>query len=293
MKNKILWTALITPMNSDGSVNFQDLEKLVKRQDEAGNGILLIGSTGEGLALTDSEKYDIVKFVSELSLDAPIMVGVGGFNFDSQKKWIESCNSLNVDAFLLVAPLYSKPGPEGQIEWFTGLMNTAEKPCMLYNIPSRSGVKIPISVLKKLEGHKQLWAVKEASGSIDDFQAYREACPDIPLYSGDDGLMPFFSRVGCRGLVSVASNVWPEATHLYTQKCIDGETDTLFPVWSEAVRALFSASNPIPAKILMQKKGDIETDTLRLPLTTHEMSDVSALQSADEKIIDWYKLINR
>ncbi|MEX2455867.1 MAG: dihydrodipicolinate synthase family protein, partial [Balneolaceae bacterium] len=111
MKSIKLWTALITPMKSDGSIHFDDLEKVVKRQENAGNGILLIGSTGEGLALSDPEKLAVVEFVSKLNLKVPMMVGVGGFNLEVQKNWIESCNELNIDSFLLVSPLYSKPGP--------------------------------------------------------------------------------------------------------------------------------------------------------------------------------------
>lgn len=290
MKNIKLWTALITPMKTDGSIHFKDLEKIVKRQESAGNGILLIGSTGEGLALSDDEKKSVVEHVSNLHPSVPIMVGVGGFNLESQTRWIESCNELNVDAFLLVSPLYSRPGPIGQTEWFNLLMDSAQKPCMIYNIPSRTGVKIPVEVLKNIESHKNFWSVKEASGSIDDYQAFRKACPDVPLYSGDDGLMPFFSRAGCSGLVSVSSNVWPEATRLYVKKCLSGDTESLFLIWSDAIRSMFMAPNPIPAKVLLKEKGVIETSYLRAPLTEREISDTTRLMKADELIINWYNL---
>ena len=289
MKNIKLWTALITPMKEDGSIHFSDLEKLVHRQENAGNGILLIGSTGEGLALSDSEKHEVVECVSGMKPDVPLMVGVGGFNLESQIKWIETCNSINVDAYLLVTPLYAKPGPRGQLHWFKSLMDVAEKPCMLYNIPSRAGTKMPLSVLKELESHPRLWAVKEASGSIDDYLAFRNTTPDVPLYSGDDGLMPFFSAAGSAGLVSVASNVWPEATNLFVEKCLAGETNSLFPVWSDAVDALFSASNPIPAKLLLKEKGVIETAVLRPPLVPDELTDLTGLKKADQEIQNWFQ----
>lgn len=289
MKNIKLWTALITPMKEDGSIHFSDLEKLVHRQENAGNGILLIGSTGEGLALSDPEKHEVVEYVAGMKPSVPLMVGVGGFNLEVQKKWIEICNSMNVDAFLLVTPLYAKPGPRGQVHWFKSLMDTAEKPCMLYNIPSRAGTKMPVPVLKELESHPRLWAVKEASGSIDDYLAFRNAASAVPLYSGDDGMMPFFSAAGSGGLVSVAANVWPEATGLYVEKCLAGETESLFPVWSDAVDALFSASNPIPAKLLLKEKGVIEHAVLRPPLVTEELEDFSALKNADKEIENWYQ----
>ncbi len=288
MKSIKLWTALVTPMQSNGSIHFTDLEKIVKRQENAGNGILLIGSTGEGLALSDTEKLAIVEFVSQLNLSVPIMVGVGGFNLEAQKKWIGTCNELKIDSFLLVSPLYSRPGPVGQTDWFNSLMDAAQKPCMIYNIPSRTGVKIPVQVLSNIKSHKNFWSVKEASGSIEEYQAFKAACPDVPLYSGDDGLTPFFARVGCSGLVSVSSNVWPEATSIYVEKCLSGETESLLATWSNAISAMFMAPNPIPAKVLLKEKGVIETSYLRAPLTDREVRDTQRLIKADELITNWY-----
>lgn len=290
MKNTKLWTALITPLKEDGSLHFSDLEKLAKRQEKAGNGLLIIGSTGEGLALSDNEKLEVLKFVSDLNPEVPVMAGVGGFNLEEQKKWVNACNKSNVDALLLVTPLYAKPGIEGQVHWFKSLLDTAEKPCMLYNIPSRTGVEMPPEVLTRLKGHENLWAVKEASGSISEYQKFREAVPDIPFFSGDDALLPFFSAAGCAGLVSVASNVWPEATKLYVEKCLKGETESMLPVWNKAVKALFSASNPVPAKLLLKEKGIIESAALKPPLVEHELKDLTELLNVDREIENWYKL---
>lgn len=285
-----LWTALITPMYEDGSIHFEDLERLLNRQEDAGNGILILGSTGEGLALSDDEKKQVVDFVSERENLSPIMVGVGGFNLQHQTEWIQYCNQKNIDCFLLVNPLYSKPGLKGQIEWFRSLLDASEKPSMIYNIPSRTGVKLFPQVLKELEHHKNLWAVKEASGSIEEFQQFRKTVPSIPLFSGDDGLMPFFSTAGGSGLVSVASNVWPKETKLYVEKCLKGDVVSLFPIWTDAVKALFSASNPIPLKVLMKEKGLIDTSVLRLPLTDKELSDTEHLHASDGAIANWYEL---
>lgn len=285
-----LWTALITPMYNDGSIHFEDLERIIQQQEEAGNGILVLGSTGEGLALSDDEKKQIVDFVSDRENSIPVMVGVGGFNLKTQTDWIGYCNGKNIDSFLLVNPLYSKPGLKGQIEWFRSLLDASEKPCMIYNIPSRTGVKLFPEVLTELEHHKNLWAVKEASGSLFDFQTFRQTIPKVQLFSGDDGLMPFFATAGGNGLVSVASNVWPKATKLYVEKCLKRDTVSLFPIWTEAVKVLFSASNPIPLKILMKEKGLIENSVLRLPLTEKELSGTDHLHASDEAIANWYEL---
>lgn len=288
MKNQSLWTALITPMHQDGRIHFEDLKHLVKKQEEAGNGILLVGSTGEGLALPEKEKKEIVEFVAGLNPGVPLMAGVGGFDDKKQTEWISFCNRLNIDAFLLVTPLYAKPGFQGQVAWFSTLLDKAEKPCMLYNIPSRTGVKLIPGVLQTLENHRNLWSVKEASGSVIDFQQFRMAAPKVSLFSGDDALMPYFQAAGCKGLVSVAANIWPEATKLYVEKCLCGNTETLLPVWPDAVKALFSASNPIPAKHLLKEKGLIQNTTLRLPLTENELTDIDHLVKADQQIQNWY-----
>lgn len=285
-----LWTALITPMSEDGSIHFENLEQLIKRQEDAGNGILVLGSTGEGLALLEDEKKQVVDFVSDRENTSPIMVGVGGFNHHHQTEWIHYCNKKNIESFLLVNPLYSKPGLKGQIEWFRSLLDASKKPCMIYNIPSRTGVKLFPEVLRELQHHENLWAVKEASGSIEEFQQFRKAVPSVPLFSGDDGLMPFFSAAGGSGLVSVASNVWPKETKLYVEKCLKGDTVSLFPIWTDAVKALFSASNPIPLKVLMKEKGLMETSILRLPLTDKELSSTEHLHASDEAIANWYEL---
>ncbi|PWN06236.1 4-hydroxy-tetrahydrodipicolinate synthase [Rhodohalobacter mucosus] len=285
----VLWTALITPFHEDGSVDEQTLVKLAELQNKSGNGILLAGSTGEGLALTHDEKRQITELVCNLGLNVPIMAGVGGFNLKEQTSWIKECNRIGVDAFLLVTPLYARPGIEGQTEWFMKLMDAAEKPCMVYNIPSRTGVKMPVQVLKNIRNHNRFWAVKEASGSISDYLEFSETCPDVPLFSGDDGLLPFFSAAGCSGLVSVAANVWPMETGLYVKKCLERNTEDLFPVWKRASAALFTAPNPVPVKALMKEKGIIPRIQLRPPLSEKDLSGISVLNAADMNVAEWYK----
>ena len=290
MKNVSLWTALVTPLKGDGSIHFSDLEKLIGLQEKTGNGVLLAGSTGEGLALSESEKKEIVKFAAGLNVKVPVMAGVGGFNLSSQVEWIKWCNLQEIDSFLLVNPLYAKPGSKGQVKWFTSLMDTATKPCMIYNIPSRTGSKIHPQVIKAIKDHPNFWSVKEASGSINDYREFRETVPDVPFYSGDDALMAHFSVLGSHGLVSVAANVWPEATKLYVKKCLNRETETLFPLWNNAVDELFSAPNPTPVKRLMKEKGMIEFSTLRAPLTEDEMNSAKRLLETDKAITNWYNL---
>jgi 4-hydroxy-tetrahydrodipicolinate synthase len=285
-----LWTALVTPMDEDGSANPDELMALIRRQEEAGNGVLVLGSTGEGMALSLEDEKKVVETAAGLNIDVPLMVDVGGYNLRSQVEWIEYCESLDIDSYLLLMPLYAKPNVKGQIAWFEKLLNTADKPCVLYNIPSRTGAKLDPKVLEALSDHPNLYGLKEASGSIYDYQEFRKAAPELSIFSGDDLLMPFFAAAGCRGLISVMANVWPEATHRYVEWCLRGRGPELLPLWQECSDALFSVSNPIPVKVLLAEKGWIQSPTLRLPLTADEIEDSQFLLDADQRIEEWYEL---
>ncbi|MGN8224217.1 4-hydroxy-tetrahydrodipicolinate synthase [Gracilimonas sp. BCB1] len=290
MENFPLWTAIVTPMNTDGSVDYDSFEQLLKKQEKAGNGVLVLGSTGEGLNLNEEEKREVVEFTKNLKLDVPFMIGVGGFNLPAQVDFIHFCNEIKPDALLLVTPLYAKPGAEGQFEWFSELMAETDIPCMLYNVPSRTGVKMHPSVPARLSKEfDHLMGMKEASGSVEEFKAFRREAPDVKFYSGDDGMTPAFSKEGGVGLVSVASNVWPKATHRYVELCLKGETEGLFPLWKNATDALFKAPNPVPAKVLLGKKNWITNDTVRLPLSLGDISEdvENNLLQADKEIAEW------
>lgn len=282
-----LWTALVTPFDREGAIDFTSLKINAQRQNDAGNGILLLGSTGEGLALTANEQLAIVEFVTDLSLDVPIMVAVGGYNLSDQLEWITRCNQLPIAAYLLGTPIYAKPGPVGQTQWFSALLEQSDYPCMLYNVPSRTGVNIPTTTVKQLQHHKNCWALKEASGDLSTFLAFKQHCPEIQLFSGEDAMMPYLAGAAVAGLVSVASNVWPEATHRYVNLALSGQHQGLFPLWQNAVDALFQVSSPIPIKVLMAQKSMITTSRLRAPLTEHELAANNGLVEVDQLINQW------
>lgn len=287
LNETILWTALISPMHENGDINREELANLIHRQDDAGNGVLILGSTGEGLALSLEDKKKVVETASSLNISAPLMVGVGGFNLREQLEWIEYCNRFEIDSFLPVTPLYSKPNLKGQIAWFKALLDSADKPCMLYNVPSRTGVKMHPNVIAALSDHPNLYALKEASSSVSDYQEFQKRAPELPVFSGDDGMMPFYAAVGCRGLVSVMANAWPKAAHRYVDWCLQGRGAELLPLWRECSAALFAKSNPIPTKVLLAEKGLIASPRLRLPLTTEEIEDAEFLLEADRRIGEW------
>lgn len=287
-----LFTAMITPMNTDGSVDYESLEYLLLKQEQAKVGTLVLGSTGEGLNLNPQEKRAVVKFAKELNLDVPLMVGIGGHSLPAQKEFIRYCDEVGVDSLLLVTPLYAKPGKEGQFEWFSELLSITETPCVLYNVPSRTGIKLDPEVPARLaEKFPHVTGVKEASGSVEEFKEFRKHSPDLDFYSGDDGLTEAFIKEGGVGLVSVASNVWPAQTRKMVDLMINGRFDELYQDWEESANSLFSASNPVPTKVLLQHKGWITNTTVRLPLSLNDLTSEGeeAVLESDRKINLWIK----
>ena len=115
----------------------------------------------------------------------------------------------------MVTPLYAKPGTAGQTNWFRTLMDQSSRPCMLYNVPGRSGVSLSLKTVENLKGHKNLWSIK-ASGNPLDFQKYSSISPSISVFSGDDAMLPEYVPLNCKGLVSVAANCWQKKL-IYTQ----------------------------------------------------------------------------
>ena len=177
--NNNLYTAIITPMLNNGEIDYISFEKILKFQAESNSGILILGSTGEALALSFEEQCEVIKFTCSLNLNTPIMVGVGGYQLNNQINWINFCNQQNIDSLLLVTPLYAKPGTLGQTHWFETLLDTAQKPCVLYNVPSRTGINLCYKTLETLKNHKNLWAIKEASGDFKRFQKYIAIAPNL------------------------------------------------------------------------------------------------------------------
>ncbi|TMO03536.1 4-hydroxy-tetrahydrodipicolinate synthase [Pseudoalteromonas sp. S558] len=283
-----LWTALVTPLDQHGDVDYNTLTKLVSDQEAAHNGILLLGSTGEGLALTLNEQQAIVEHVCQLKPSVPLMVAVGGSNLKQQIEWVNYCNTLPIHSFLLGSPLYAKPGAVGQTHWFESLLDASAHPCMLYNVPGRSGVSIPVQTVTNLQNHKKLWALKEASGNIAQFEAYRQAAPNLALFSGDDALMPYFAQAGAKGLVSVAANAWPAQTHEFVKRSLSGQYPNLFAQWTSAINSLFAVANPIPVKVLMHLQGRLSSPQLRPPLTHLELTQTDCITTANNTILSWH-----
>jgi 4-hydroxy-tetrahydrodipicolinate synthase len=161
---------------------------------------------------------------------------------------------------------------------------------MLYNVPGRTAVKMNFNAVKNLAGHKNFWAIKEASGSVEDFKKYVEANPKIRVYSGDDGMVADFTPYGCAGLVSVAGNSWPNETKAYVIKALQNKlSPSEIELWKKSSDTLFIAANPVPVKNLMHVQGKIKTNVLRAPLDHRDLADNSPVITANKNIQTWYK----
>lgn len=283
-----LWTAIITPMNSDGSLDLESYSRLLEQQEKAGNGVVLLGSTGEALALNETERKQVIEYATGLNLSVPLLVGIGGFQLEEQIEWMKWLNGQNVHGYLVVTPLYAKPGRKGQTKWFETLLDISTRPCMLYNVPSRTGIAMNFDSISDIKEHKNFWAIKEASGSVADFKRYSQAAPKAMMYSGDDGLTLDFCQAGGAGLVSVMSNVWPKETRKFVDLCLEQKTEAVKGV-PEAAGTLFLASNPIPTKILLKYLNHIPSASLRAPLTEDELEAIGPLVEADEWMKKWYQ----
>ncbi|MED7819889.1 MULTISPECIES: 4-hydroxy-tetrahydrodipicolinate synthase [unclassified Francisella] len=287
--NKDLYTAIVTPMLNNGEIDYDSFERILRYQADADCGILILGSTGEALALSFEEQCEVVKFTCSLELDTPIMVGVGGSRLEQQVEWIEFCNTQNIDCFLLVTPLYAKPGTVGQTNWFLRLLDAAQRPCVFYNVPSRTGVNLSYEALKNIKDHKNAWAIKEASGDCEHFRKYAETAPNLRMYSGEDGMLPELSNYGAIGLISVISNIWPRQVKSYVKESVSKTIQKDYcQTWKHATKACFEVANPIPVKVWLEYDGVIKTNTLRAPLVADELTDITNLKKANSLVKQSY-----
>lgn len=292
MKSYALWTAVITPMMDNGSVDFESFTKVCREQEAAGNGLLILGSTAEALNLSLTTRKKIIEHVLGMNPKSPVMVGVGGNLIEEQLEWVKYLETLKVDSYLLVTPHYAKPGPKGQYEWFKTLMDTSTRPCMLYNVPGRSGVAMSTEAVERLRTHKNFWAIKEASGSVEKMKEYLKASGNGQVFCGDDALMPDFALAGACGLVSVASNSWPKETNLYVKQCLNKTFDAK-ELWTKAANSLFVCSNPVPVKRLMFEVGTIRSPKMAAPLSHEDMISTAPVMEANEAVHRWYNSVTK
>ena len=264
-------TALVTPFRG-GSVDEAALGKLIEAQVAGGCAALVIaGTTGESAALSYAEhKALIEKAVRLCAGRVPVIAGAGSNSTEHALTLIRQAEDAGADALLLVTPYYNKTSQEGLVRHFSYLADRSEKPILLYDVPTRTGMRIEPETLAKLSCHPRIFGLKAAGTDLDSLSRSMLLCPpDFAFYSGNDSLTLPIMALGGLGVISVASNLVPEAMSELTRLCRMGDfrdAAALHFEYLPLMEALFSDVNPIPVKAAMEALG-LCGGELRLPLT--------------------------
>ena len=255
-----LCTALVTPFH-EGKVNYPMLEVLLRRQIEAGvEAVVLAGTTGESPTLTMDEKLEIFECgVKVASGRCKIIAGTGSNNTAAAVDLSRQAAGIGVDGLLVVTPYYNKSTQSGLMRYYRTVAESVELPVIAYNVPSRTGVDIAVDTCRSLAAIPNLAGIKEASGDISKVGRIIAACgPELPAYSGNDDQTVPVMALGGGGVISVASNVVPEAMNAMVQAALAGD----YPMAAAHQRRLlplmdllFCQVNPIPVKAAMEMIG--------------------------------------
>ena len=285
MKNTVFTgvaTAIITPMFEDGSIDYASFGRLIEWQIEKGiDAIVAVGTTGEGSTLSDEEHREALKFcVDKVSGRVPVIAGTGSNDIGYAVDLTKFACDIGADAMLLVTPYYNKATQSGLITSFAKIADASTRPCILYNVPGRTGCNLLPSSVLALADHPNIVAVKEASGNISQIAQIASLCGDkIDIYSGnDDQIVPVLS-LGGKGVISVLSNIMPEKTCEICNKWFAGNTKEAARIQLELlplINQLFIEVNPIPVKAACAAMG-FGANSLRLPLTPMEKAHESVL----------------
>lgn len=284
--------AIVTPMNDDGSINWQKLGELIDWQIEnSTDAIVICGTTGESATMTDDEHVEAIKFaVKRTAGRVPVIAGAGSNDTRYAVELAKEAQNLGADALLVVTPYYNKTSQNGLVAHYTAIANAVDIPIILYNVPSRTGVNITPKTYLELSKIPNIVATKEASGDLSQVAATMALCgDDLAVYSGnDDQIVPIMS-LGGKGVISVLSNVMPKETHEICQSYLDGKTGESAKMqlkYFKLIKALFSDVNPIPVKEALNIMGK-GVGKCRLPLAPME----KGLQQKLEDVLKEYELV--
>ena len=276
--------AIVTPFTEDG-VNFPEFGRMIDAQIEGHtDAIIVAGTTGEAATMSDAEHKEAIRFaVQHTKGRIPVVAGTGSNDTAYAVQLSQYAEKVGADGLLLVTPYYNKCTQKGLIEHFTKIADSVNVPCILYDVPSRTGLSIKVSTYAELSKHPNIVAVKEANGDLSSILRLRFAVGDeLAVYSGnDDQIVPILS-LGGMGVISVLSNVMPKETHDICQLYFDGKVEEaakLQIACTDIVDALFCETNPIPAKTAMRMMG-YAAGPLRLPLSEMEPENRKKLDAA-------------
>ena len=278
-------TAMVTPFDENGEIDFQATKNLINYLIANGTeGLVVSGTTGESPTLTEEEKVNLFKFTVEVvNGRVPVIAGTGSNNTKGSIELTILAEDVGVDGIMLVAPYYNNPSQEGLYQHFKTIAEVTSLPIMLYNVPGRSVVNISVETVIRLSKIPNIVSIKEASGNLDAMAEIINHTPeDFSLYSGDDGLTIPVLSIGGIGVISVASHVIGNEMQTMIEHFKSGNIQEaardhrrLLPI----MKALFAAPNPSPVKAALNLKG-IPVGGVRLPMIPLNDEQLSSLQQA-------------
>lgn len=274
--------AIITPFTNDG-VDYPALSRLLDFQLENGtDAIIVCGTTGEAAAMSYAERARTIEaVVRHVDGRVPVIAGTGSNNTENAIALSGDAVRAGADALLVVTPFYNKATPKGLIRHYTAIADAAEKPVILYHVPSRTGVKCTAEVYAALAEHPNIVGVKEAGGDLALVQKTRELCPeDFYIWSGNDDETAPIMLFGGKGVISVAANVAPGEMHRLTEACLNGDFVTAGRMQlklRKLCEALFWEVNPIPVKTALAMMGYCQ-ERFRSPMCEMEPENREKLQ---------------
>lgn len=270
-------TALITPFK-DGAVDYKALENILEFQISGGiDALVICGTTGEPATLDDDEHRRVLEFaIEKVNKRVPVIAGTGSNNTQYAIELSRFAERAGADGLLLVTPYYNKCSQKGIVSHFNTVADSVNIPCIVYNVPGRTGFCISIDSYKALAKHENIVATKEASGNLLLMMEVLEACGnDIDMYSGDDQQIVPLMSMGAIGVISVFSNVMPAEAARISRLCLEGDFKTAASLQLKYLRlmnGLFMQVNPIPVKTAMAKMGYCSNE-FRMPLCPMEQAD--------------------
>lgn len=274
--------AIITPFTNDG-VDYPALSRLLDFQLENGtDAIIVCGTTGEAAAMSYAERARTIEAVARhVDGRVPVIAGTGSNNTENAIALSGDAVRAGADALLVVTPFYNKATPKGLIRHYTAIADAAEKPVILYHVPSRTGVKCTAEVYAALAEHPNIVGVKEAGGDLALVQKTRELCPeDFYIWSGNDDETAPIMLFGGKGVISVAANVAPGEMHRLTEACLNGDfaaAGRMQLKLRKLCEALFWEVNPIPVKTALSMMGYCQ-ERFRSPMCEMEPENREKLQ---------------
>lgn len=263
--------ALVTPFAEDGSVDFAALERLVDFHLESGtDAILTLGTTGESSTMSHEEDDEVCRAVVErVAGRVPVIAGSGSNSTQTMLEKSLSFQKLGADGLLIITPYYNKSNEEGIYQHFKTVMDAVDIPCILYNVPGRTGCSISENNVKRLASHPNAFAIKEASGNIGyASKVARHLSDDFAMFSGNDDIVIPMMSLGSKGVISVWANIMPKEVHDMTHAWLEGRQEEALAMQLkciELIDALFCEVNPIPVKYALELMGYGKA-VYRLPL---------------------------